>query len=398
MTDKLHIASIPNISLPTRAQLINYLSGNDVVEFIAIRNHQNWTLTEEGIAAGYTRADRPRGIIPYGTLAINNQLNGLLVEPDVLHDDFLGYEIELLLNDAVVASEFGSEIDFRFDLLNNTINTIYFTLNNNGITVYNIGSIDDQGSFILNDDRFSAFPTVTRFDSLKAYIVLPEAVAEAIVVDPDDPVAPVLPVIAIGESYEAVPELDPYTYASVRDIEFLVGDLVAQRRFKDYIAPSPDEMPPIVEQFATTVTLSQALIALQIGAASTLTDVYPSLPPVITDLILTNAEHLRLRQGLRWCNAYGAAVVLMNSFSREGMPVQSRESRTRINTLLLIYRTWIEKTMRSLTDWPISITPKASVFAIGRDFPRSIQRGDQSQGRIQRPGRGASGTSVVNPR
>ena len=391
MADKLHIATISNVALPSQAEFLTYITGNDDVEFVAIRNNQSWIITDAGDDEGYSTTSRARGILPYGILTITDLSNGLLVEPIVLHDDFLGYELELLLNDVVVASEYGFAINFQFPLLNNSIGDVNFTLNNYGLTVYNVGSIAVDGTFTPNATRFSAYPSFMGFDTVNVY-----RITDTIAVEPVIPDEPVVPGLLIGEGYTSIPELDSYIYANIRDIEFLVGDLVTQRRFKDYIAPNPDATPPILEQMATTVTLSQVLTALQIGASSTLNDVYPSIPMPVEDFELTDTKQLRLRQGLRWCNAYGAAVVLMNSFSREGMPVQSRDSRTRINTLLLIYRTWIEKTIRSLTDWHISITPKPSVYAIGRDFPRNVQRGDVYRTNA-RPGRGATGTSVRNP-
>ena len=397
------IATIENPQFPNQLTFESAnLQGTGNVNAISVHNYQAWTLNSIDGPAGYRLVSRESGILPYGKPArsLTSLPNGRLEEPPILPDNFIGYEIELLNNDVVVATEQSSSIETSFSTayINGTAERLYF--GRNGFTAYNVGNITASG--IVLSSAYLSFPTTTGFDEVRLYLVTDNdgsdiyanalnVVDGVLILDRHnaEPLEVRLPILSgtVGD----IPELQPYIYSSVSDLEFLVGDLVTGRKFKDYI-PRRGE---VEEQLATNPSRAHAVQALQIGAASTLNDMSPSIPKTVDALSPDAPVDIVVKQGLRWCNAYGGAVVLMNTFSKEGMPVQSRDSRTRINTLLLMYRTWIEKTIRSVTGWPISITPKASVFGIGRDFPRSIQRGDQGGGQFGRPRRGTNTIGVI---
>lgn len=403
------IASIRNVSFPTQSEFQGMITGSGAVNSISVHNDQPWMRQLAG-PTGYTTSGRTAGILPYGNRSIGSLDHGMLVEPRILPDNFIGYEFELLNGDTIVVTEQSSSLETSFSdrYISGSSGRLFF--GKNGFTAYSVFSLDNAGQ-VTFVPPYTEFPVITGFDTAHVYLVTDNDGSNIYADDLNvvqkvdgyyllldrnnaDTLEVKLPTL---EHSGTIPELQPYIYSSIPDLEFLVGDLVTGRIFTDFIPGKGQIGEPGYEpdKLATNPSRAHAHQALQIGAASTLNDMSPAIPKMLDQFDDNNPRDIVTKQGLRWCNAYGGAVVLMNTFSKEGMPVQSRESRTRINTLLLQYRTWIEKTIRSVTGWPISITSKPSVFGIGRDFPRSIQRGDQGREQFGRPRRGTNTIGVA---
>lgn len=180
-----------------------------------------------------------------------------------------------------------------------------------------------------------------------------------------------------------------YVYATVKDVEDLIGDMAIDRTFPETFDKSP-------------LTVEDIEVAVQTGAAHLLTTLYPILPPKRTDLVRGKdngvMKDIVLLSGLHQASKYISSICALDMIPSAADPTAGTEVRpTRKNEYESRYREFIEGIKRAMHLYGISTPDHPPAYFVGQDSIH-LQRGLDWEFYNQGYGRGVGRGPGSNPR